>query len=344
MPRPRILLALALLCTLMFSVSTALADVVLLLPAKGQVPGSMLSSILDSETRYAIIEVGHQVVGKDDTDAALRSLSGGSADNADAYAACARVTRADWVVAPSVNSIERGYHLELTAFQVKGGRTEAVTRDIDTGRVHDQVVEMLRVLLRPEGVGTGALPWESGGVRPSLSAPTPQPSATNTTGPAPTSSARGPAADGQHTWLLLGAGIGFSSALSRPEHSAGSSTAAVGNLRAGVSPSESLELAVDFSGNLTGPNAKMLDVSARYLLAPSASMPLGIGPEIGAGVFWTSSGSQSSSFVARLSLVAGLRLSRSFSIEASLGDLRYVPASAGTLVLAGASAGGVLRF
>jgi hypothetical protein len=342
MRRPRILLALALLCTLTLCASTALADLVLLLPAKGQVPGSMLSSILDSETRYALIEVGHKVVEKDDTEAAVRSLSGGNADNTDAYASCARFARADWVVAPSVNAIERGYHLELTAYQAKGGRTESVARDIDTSRVHEQVVEMLRVVLRPEGVGTGALPWETGGVRPSATATTPQPSTSAPPTAAPTASA--PPAGGEHTWLLLGAGIGVSSAISRPEHAAGNATVPVGGLRAGVSPSEALEVALNFSGNFTGPNAKILDLSGRYLFMVAPSLRLGIGPEVGIGAFLTSSGSQSSALQARLSLVAGVRISKAVSVEASLGDLRYIPASSGTLVLAGASLGGVFRF
>ncbi len=340
MAKPRILLSLALLSTVLLCSATAFADLVLLLPAKGQVPGSLLGSVIDRETRYAIIELGHKLVDKDETDAAIRRAP--SPDNSDAYGALARVTPAAGVIAPAVNPLERGYHLELTAFRAKDARTEAVARDIDTERVHDQTVEMLRVLMRPEGVGTGALPWETGGVRAAPRSSTPAGSSSQSPGPGnPPATPPEPFA---HRWIFAGAGVGGSAAVRRPGCATGSTGALAGDLRAGISPIDPVEIAANFSINMTGPKALMFDASARYMWMAAPAIRLSVGPEAGVGAFHAGGGSQATSFMARGSLITAARVSELVSLEASLGDLRVIPASSGTLVLAGASLHGVLRF
>lgn len=336
--RPTALIAgLGLLWAAAASASAAQADVVLLLPARGQVPGAMLSSILENETRYGVIEVGHKLVEPQEATAAVRQVPDGTPDNSDEFAAMARFTHADWVVLPTVYPQDRNYRLELVAFQTQGGRSESVTRDIETDKVHQQVVEMLRVLLRPEGVGTGALPWEMPGARPHAAA-APAPRATSTTRPAAP-----PAATAPWPLFLVGAGAAVSSAVSRPERAAGSSTSTAFTARAGISPLQPIDLALQLSTALSGPRSTAVDASARYLV-PVAGATFRIGPEAGVGMFVAHGGAESKSLMLRGTLAASLAVARSVTIEATAGDLRWIPASSGTVVLAGGTVQGVVRF
>ena len=113
--------------------------------------------------------------------------------------------------------------------------------------------------------------------------------------------------------------------------------------RAGVSPAEPIDLALQLTSSMSGPRATTVDASGRYLI-PVAGPTLRVGPEAGVGVFVAHGGSESKSLLVRATVAASLSVSRSFSVDAQLGDLRWVPASSGTIVLAGATLQGVLRF
>lgn len=338
--RPTALLAgIGALCAAVATASAARADLVLLLPARGQVPGAMLSSILENETRYGVVEAGHKLVEAQESTAAVRQVADGAPDNADEFAAIARFTRADWVVLPTVYPQDRGYRLELVAYQAQGGRSESVSRDIDTDKVHQQVVEMLRVLLRPEGVGIGALPWELPGARPQApAAPAPKPRAA----PAPTPAR---AVQPGEPWPLFfaGAGLSLTSALSRPEQAAGSSTSTAFAARVGLSPVQPVEIALQLSTALSGPRSTMADASARYLL-PVSGATFRLGPEAGIGMFAAHGGSESKALMIRGTLAASLRVARNVALEATAGDVRWIPASSGTVVLAGGTVQGLVRF
>lgn len=338
--RPTALLAgLGVLCAWGATASTARADLVLLLPARGQVAGAMLSATLESETRFGIVEIGHKLVDQQELTGALRQIPDGSADDADEFATLARFAHADWVVLPTVFPQDSDHRLELVAYYAKGARSESVTRDVETDKVHAQVVEMLRVLLRAEGVGTAALPWEKSAVRP---APTTLPASP---APAPKTPARSVAPAPATPWPLFfaGVGVGVSSAVSRPDQASGSSTSSAFTARAGVSPAEPIDLALQLTSSMSGPRATTVDASGRYLI-PVAGHTLRVGPEAGVGVFVAHGGSESKSLLVRATVAASLSVSRSFSVDAQLGDLRWVPASSGTIVLAGATLQGVLRF
>lgn len=330
----RILATIALACTIVLSASNALADLVLLLPARGQIPGSMLSSILDNETRYGVIEVGHKLVEPKELDGAMRQVPDNHPDTSDEFGAMARFARSEWVVVPTVFQQEKNWRLELIAFQAQSGRTETVARDVDTEHIHGQIVEMLKVLLRPQGVGTEALPWETGGLstRPATS-----PSAKPPSGPKQTP------ASGPRRMFFIGAGFAIDSAISRPSEATGSATSAAIAARAGISPMDPIDIALNFADNVSGPRAVMLDASVRYMLNV-AGPTFRIGPELGPGLFLAQGGAHSKSFMLRATAVASVNFSPAFGIEAHLGDLRFVPASSGTVVLAGATAMGVLRF
>jgi hypothetical protein len=296
----------------------------------------MLSSILDSETRYGVIEAGHKLVEQKELDGALRLVPDNNPDTSDEYVTMARFAKADWVVVPTVVQQDKSWRLEVIAYQTQGGRTETVARDIDTEHVHEQVVEMLKVLLRPQGVGTEALPWETGGISAT------RPSTASSAGSKAKSPSEPTQPAGPHPMFLVGAGLLLDGAVSRPSDATGSSTSFGFAARAGISPVEPIEIALSFADNATGPRALMFDASVRYLI--HAGRTVRFGPEVGPGLFVAQGGSQSKSFMLRATAVAAVSLSNSVSLEAHVGDLRYVPLSSGTIVLAGGTVLGVVRF
>ena len=325
---------------LLFVARPALADLVLLLPTRGQVEGQALTSTMAKETRLVMVEVGHQLVSVENTDAALRGVVDGTPDNADEFASMAEATHADWVVVPVIHSQAASYQLELTAYQVTSGRTESVARDIDQAQAHQQVGEMARVLLRAEGVGTGALPWESSAPPPPMAAPmAPSPAATPAPS-APTTAAQEPGA----RRLVLGAGVGLSSALSRPSGATGGSSTVHGALRAGLQLDNPLEVGIDFRTNFADPKATVLDLSARYWIDVAPDAGIRIAPDIAPGLFIMHGGAEDKSFLLRFSAVAAVDVTEQFAVEAQLGDLSWIPASSGTLLLGGATVLGVGRF
>lgn len=93
---------------------------------------------------------------------------------------------------------------------------------------------------------------------------------------------------------------------------------------------------------MTGPKAMMLDLGGRYLVKLNPILRLG--PEVAAGLHIAQEGAKDKSFMLRGTVVAELSLGKSLAVEAHLGDVRYVPQPAGTLVLGGATAWGVLKF
>lgn len=315
------------LTMLLLAPGIASADLVLLLPAKGQVPGQVLSQTLENETRLGVLELSHTLVEADQRTAALRSLTDGQADSPEEFASIARLTQAKWVIAPSITQLENSYRLEISVYYNSESRTESVARDIDPNRVHEQVVEMMRVVLRPEGVGTAALPWEKAPQSIKSSPTTPQ---------APASTDPGS--------FFLGAGLGLDNSLKRPENAVGSTTAALGSAQLGWAASKEIQIALQGKTHLSGPRAIMLEASGRYLVSLDAQSRFFAGPELAVGLFLSQGGSKETSPMARASAVVGWKATRTISMLATLGDLTLIPASSGTLVLGGASVNGIVRF
>jgi len=325
----------------MLAASHAWADLVLLIPAEGRVPGKALTSTLAHETRYAIVEIDHQLVDDVEVEAAVRQVADGRADNADEFDMMARNTKADWVVFPVIYSDTGEFRLELTAYQASSGRTESVTRDIDTQQIHEQVVEMAEVLLSPDGVGTGALPWERRGPLPPASgggAGTETPK----DGTRATTAAPGSGAGPSGLAPFAGAQVGVASALSRPDDATGSSTALHGGVRAGLRLDNLLELGLDLRGNIAGPKAVSVDASARYWI--DASETVRFAPEVAPGLFFMGGGAQDTSFMLRATAVGAVDVTSHVSVEARVGDFTWIPAEGGTVLLGGATLGGVAHF
>ncbi len=322
----------------MLTAGMAWADHVFLLPAEGQVPGEALSATLAKETRLAIVELGHSLVPDEQVAAALAQIADGRADDADEFALLVQGTNAAWVVAPIIHAGVGTHRLEVTAYQAKTGRTESVSRDMDPNVMHRQVVEMAGVLLSEQGVGTGALPWEQGGPPPTTTpSSAARPESQPTTGPVPSAQQ-----DTKGLRPLVGVTLGVGSALSRPEGATGSATAFQGGLRAGVELGVPVELALGLRGNFSGPKATALDASARYWVEVAEGIRLA--PEIAPGLFFMGGGAQDTSFSLRVTAVGAVEIVSDLSVEAHVGDITWIPASGGTVVLGGATLAGVARF
>ncbi len=332
-PRPWLLLLLALAT---FAVcfgrsATARADLVLLLPAKGQVPGKAITGVLARESRYAIIELGHKLVPNLDAEAAIRGVEDGDPDNADEFAQMAEKTHADWVVAPRILPFPPGYGLELTAYQASSGRTETVTREIETGKIHEQVVEMAKLLLRPQGVGTDPLPWEQA----APAAVTKAPDASSRQG---SSTATGPEDnDGSDSQIFASLGGGATSCVSEV---CSGDVRAFGELALGWQSDMGLALQVDAREHLGDSQVLQLEGTARYTFDLSGTGRFGLGIEAGAGATVTSD----TALTLRAAPVLEVGLSDSLKLQATAGDTTWVHADGGSVLLVGGAVRGVVQF
>ncbi|MGK4008563.1 hypothetical protein WMF31_38500 [Sorangium sp. So ce1036] len=247
-------------------------------------------------------------------------MADGVADTTDEYRAVSAQTGADWVLASTVEPAVTSARVELTAYLASTGRVESVAREVDRGRSPEQTREMLAVLLRPEGLGAGALPWERsapaglpppppppGAAAPDQAAPPPLP------GPPPSPPARAvemayplgpervwPAYSGGRR-LAVTASLGAAVAAARLEGASGSAASLVGAARISYAVADrGLELFAGGGGNLVGPGAGWLEGGARLLLTPSLTpeggayraSPLHVGPSLLAGAFFRSGGGE----------------------------------------------------
>ena len=327
----RTLLTLLTVLAAWLAASTAKADQVLLLPAKGQVPGKAITGVLARESRYAVVEAGHKLVSDVDTDAAILSVEDGEPDNADEFEAMTSKTHADWLVIPKILPFPPGYGLELTAFQASSGRTETVVREIETAKIHDQVVEMVKLLLRPEGIGTEALPWEGHG-----QSGTKQTSGDTSTHTQVQTTAPSGKADGA---FVVGLGVGASSCLS--DKCGDSSAALLGELSAGWRATPGLVLQVDVR-NYFGDDAQGLqaEAGARYTAALTESGSFGLGAELAVGGVVT----DPKALTVRASPLVDVGVSQNLHLQATLGDVTWVHFDGGSVILAGGTLRGVMAF
>jgi hypothetical protein len=378
------MMASALASTILLAAPAALADRIALLPSRGGTdPGAR--SALDGELAKGLSALGHTLVPAPEIATAIKAqVSDGVADTKEEYAAVGAVTHAEWVIVGSVDPAVSTARVELTACLVGSGRVEVVAREVEKAKEPVQVQEMLAVLVRPEGIGAGALPWETQGPPPAAPAAPPPPS------PVPPPAPAVPPVDGKaHMKYPLGSGrdvwppysggkrgfvsaaVGFALPVVRPAPPPGvtsSGISFVGALRGGYAVGDlGFEPFAELGGNLFGPRALWLDAGARWMLSPTlrrgpdgvlAGVPFFLGPELLVGAFiLLPPGSKidsvtetvySSSSSARALLGASLDLSfalaPAFSLEAQLGNLRFVPGGSGAILLAGATLGANVRF
>lgn len=362
----------------LLAASPAMADRVALVPSRGGADRAPREA-LDRDLEQVLTSAGHTLVPGAEVAAALKKhVIDGAADTQEEYRAVGVAARAEWVIGASVDPAVTTARVEIAACLVKPGRVESVAREVEKARAAKQVAEMVRVLVRPEGIGAGALPWEK--IDPSKpSKPEPEKPAVPAV---PTIDGRArvayPIGAAGEVWPpysggkrgFVSASLGFSLPVVRPGASGGSAAgglAFVGEARGGVAITDlGLELAIALGGNLAGPRALWITGGARWMFAPAMrrgadgvreGVPFFIGPAITAGAFFQLGTSAldpvtlepySTAVSAHPVIGGGLdlafALARSFQLEASLGNLRWVPSSSGSLLVLGATLGATLRF
>lgn len=361
--------------------SLALADRIALLPSRGGNDAGPRVT-LDAELARELGALGHTLVPAPELGASLATqVPDGLADTQDEYRAVSSATQADWVVVGMVEPAVTTVHVELVAFLHGVSRVESVAREVDRAREASQVREMLSVLVRPEGVGAAALPWEKAG------ADTPPGATGLATRPAVVSIAV-PPVDGHArvSYLLgsagevwppyssgnrgfVGTALGFGlTAASPPSSSRTSSGAAlVGTVRSGYALGDrGFEPFAELGANLFGPRALWLSGGARWMFAPAlrrgsdgvlAGVPFFLGPEVSLGAFIQLGGATATTVDGRVysasasaeptlgaSVDLAYALSPTLQIDATLGNLRWVPGNGGSVLLVGGTVGASLRF
>ena len=365
--------------------SPALADRILVLPARGAGDDGAARSTLELELATGLTRLGHTLVPQEEVRLALGMVADGVADTADEYRAVGAAAKADWVVAGSVEPAVTTERVELSACLVSMGRLESVAREVERAHSAEQVGEMLAVLVRPEGIGAGELPWERPTGTPAAVAGTP-PAQVQVAAPPPALPPQVPEErregelvhmdymlSSEDVWPPYSTGRrgfgaamqGISIAADRPSGARGDAWAIVGQARGGYAFGDAgLEGFAQVGGNLVGPRALWTELGLRWMMTPSVhrvgsslhAASFHVGPEITAGGFFRFPGSGTStagttvsaSSDARLTLGATLSMALSatpwLQLDAQLGNLRWVPAGADSLLLFGATLGVGLRF
>jgi len=276
-------LAAALLC-----VHAAQADRVAVLPARGGTDDAARQAAQADIVR-GLAAAGHTAVPESEVSATLWAVLDGVPDTADEYRTVGTATKADWVLVGLVEPAVTTHHVEIFAFHAATGRVESVAREIEPGKSAPQIQEMLAVLVRPEGIGAGELPWERAAPPPP---PQPEKSATAvavTPPPAqkpPETPAAAPPAGKVHMDYLLGSHDvwppysggkrsvlsvtqGFAVAVARSEGATGSGASYVGALRLGYAFDSGFEPFLQAGTNLFGPPASWVDLGLRVMFTPS---------------------------------------------------------------------------
>ena len=371
-------IAAALSAALLLSATEAAADTVAVLPSRGGDEGGARST-LDIELVRALGALGHRVVDEADTKRALAAgVADGVADTNEEYQAIGAGTKADWVLVATIEPAVVTQRVELTAMLVSQRRVESVAREVEKARSLVETQEMLTVLLRPEGIGAGALPWEKQ-TKPKAARPVAQPVAV-TPPPVKPSGKKLVHMDYMFTredvWpayaanrrIFVTAAQGFSVAASTPGTAGAdsSSNAIVGHIRAGYAlGDDGLEVFANLGGNLFGPRALWIEAGGRWMWTPSLHIqpPSGdyyalsfhVGPELTLGPLIrlptkvvaetaTYEGSTEAFFTLGAALDMVLAITPMIRVEAQVGNFRWVPTGEGSLVLFGATLGGQIRF
>ncbi|EYF03625.1 hypothetical protein [Chondromyces apiculatus] len=287
----------ATLATFLFA-GAALADRVAVLPARGGTDDAARQTAQAEITR-GLTALGHEVVADTEVTASLWAVLDGVPDSTDEYRTVGTATSAGWVLLGLIEPAVKTTRVELLAFHGSTGRVESVAREVEQEQMGPQIQEMLSVLVRPEGIGEGELPWERAVTPPAPSpAPPTAPPAVPPAAPGPSTPTSPPpgeasAAGGsdklatmhylsavRRVWppysggkpFGLSALIGFSHATTRPEGAIGSASAALVSLRASYAFAGTFEPFVQFGSNLSGPGAVWVEGGARYLFTPGLHM------------------------------------------------------------------------
>jgi hypothetical protein len=345
----------------LFVASSAAADTVAVVSRGGE---GIVQTARES-LRAAVTAQGHRQPSVEAVTRAVGKVADGVVDTRAEYKIVGDPLGADWVITgrftPFGASSRPGYRAEVEAYQAKTGRVESLDRDVDARVADAQLGEMLRYLLRPEGVGHGGITFR---VLPPPDAPVetpkdppkpketpkelpkepPKPSEVKVTAP-PVERVSSIIPYGSNAPFTVGGHLLLSGALTRPAGARGSSFAGTLVFTGGylVAPDDvpGLELRADIGIGILGLKAFHGLAGGRWVF-PLADDSF-ISPEVGVGLFRPFGGDQSARFLAKGAAVFVQRLAPETQLEATV-DLLAAPGGTGTLLLGGASVGGSFRF
>lgn len=345
--------------------SPAWADRVAVLPFAS--PSELPRPELEEARRWAreaVAQVGHENVTERELTEAEAAVRDGVADTTEECVAAGSAAGADWALTGHLERHEHPaallpdgaeepgyttYRLELEACQVSTGRVESLSREVLPEEGAADVAQMLGLLLRPEGIMDADIPWDRGPRRPPRSAPPP---AAEEEGPPPPPlappgepPAPRPVYGGAHPFAL-GASVGVSGALLRPELGRGPSMAMhFGGVLAYAlaEGAPGLELRAVVTGQPIGPRAVEVAAGARYAIAPFGNIPLFVGPELLLGAHVALGAEKATRFLAHGAAFAALAVTDNVQAEVA-ADLAGAFGGSGTLVLGGGTARALVRF
>ncbi|MBX3198574.1 MAG: hypothetical protein KF894_10610 [Labilithrix sp.] len=355
------LAATALVATFAFSLP-AWADKIAVLPFTS--PNNVPRPELDEArrwTRDAVVKQGHAFATADEMVSAEAAVKDGVADTTQEYRAAGSAVGADWTLTAQVErrdhppatlpdgSEESGfttYRVELEAYQLSTGRLESLSREMLAEDAVDDIAEMLALLVRPEGIANADIPWSRTGVR----RPKPKPKAPPAPPPVPPPEPEAPPAPrpvyGAGHPVAIGASIGVTNALVRPDNARGPSWAMPIGVAIGYALPESapgLELRGNLTSQVVGPRALELSAGARYALAPLRGARLFVGPELLVGAHVALGADKVTRFLTHGALFVAYGITENVQAEIA-GDLSAALGGAGTLLLGGGTARAVVRF
>jgi hypothetical protein len=277
---------------------TAWADQVAVLkftPASGTTPPRLVDGARRS-TQQAVERLAHTLPPTAQAYAADVVVPDGTPDTTKEYRDAGRASGSQWTVAGRVEAHGWAYRLELEACRVDSGRVESLAREIDLRQPVPQIAEMLALLLRPEGVGVAAPPWESNEppplVEPTSNA-TPTPTSTTSTStstslpllPVPEPPVLHPLS------LALGLDLLSFSSHVDPTSSSALSSGLTLDLAYALTDAPRLELRALVGAEVIGPLSLRFDLGPRVLFPLGSARRVWLGPEGGVGGFFaTASG------------------------------------------------------
>lgn len=359
---PRFFSSAAIGIAVFLATSAALADKVAVLPFRSpkNVPRTELEQAR-GWTREALKLKGHSLASNDELANAELAVKDGVPDTSQEFRAAGQAASSPWTIAAQVERIDHPptknpdgteedgwttYRVELEACEVQSGRVESLAREVVPETAPEELAEMIGFLVRPGGIGPNAVfPWQGMGPRKPKAKPKPPPPPPP---PAPPKPEEPPAP--KHVYaenhpLALGASIGITNALARPEGARGPSWAMPIGLAFGYALTDvpGLELRGIFTSQVVGPKALEISAGGRYAIGVLPQYRVFVGPEVLLGTHVAIGADKTARFLAHGAAFAAIGIGEQLQLEIA-GDLGAALGGSGTLVLGGGTARVLVRF
>lgn len=346
----------------LFTTSFAFADKVALLPFRAQnnVPKPELEQAR-AWTQEALKKKGHTLPNDAEQKAAEASVRDGTADTSDELRAAGKASQSPWSMSAFVQRIDyppvknpdgseeeawSTYRIELEACEVESGRVESLAREVAPDDAPDEIAEMIAFLVRPGGIGPNAVfPWTGQGPRKPKPKPKPPPPPEPPKPPPPPPPPVKKYAYGENAPFAIGASIGVSNAIGRPDNARGPSWAVPIGVAFGYALADvpGLEARGVFTSQIVGPKAIGIAGGARYAIPILPQYRLFAGPEALIGAHIAIGAEKTARFLAQGSAFVAIGVGENLQFEIA-GDIAGAFGGSGTLVLGGGTARALYRF